>query len=136
MVFDSLIMMITPTASSVVSGGTIPLATIARRTGRVVSSSNDSILLNCPGYYKVTATVTFTVPVVGVVTIDLHKNGVEIPGITASASVETATTEVDSLALSGIIRVFPIDSIATLTLVNSGVAIDTSNVEIDVEYLG
>lgn len=136
MVFDSLIMMITPTASSVVSGGTIPLSTIARRTGRVVSSSNDSILLNLPGYYKITASITFTAPVAGDVEVVLQKNGVSVPGITASASITTADTEIASLAISGIVRVFPIDSIATLTLVNLGVAIDTSNVEIDVEYLG
>ena len=136
MVFDSLIMMITPTASSVVSGGVLPLSTIARRTGRVVSSSNDSILLNLPGYYKVTATATFTAPEAGDVEISLQKNGVSVPGITASTTVSTADTVVSSIALSGIVRVFPVDSIATLTLINSGVAIETSNIEIDVEYLG
>lgn len=136
MVFDNLIMMITPTASSVVSGGVLPLSTIARRTGRVITNSGDSILLNCPGYYKVIATITFTAPAEGDATISLQKNGVDVPGIIASTTVSTAETVISSLTLNGIVRVFPVDSIATLTLVNSGIAIDTSNIEIDVEYLG
>lgn len=133
---DNLIFMITPTAASVAEGGILPLTTIARRTGRVLRSSNDSILLGLPGYYKVNATVTFTVPTAGDATIALYKNSVVIPGITATTSVATADTVIDSLAISGVVRVMPFEGMATLTIVNEGVAIDSSNISIDVEYLG
>lgn len=130
---NSLIMMVTTTESSVLSNGIIPLTTIARRRGQVVNSNNDSIVLRRPGYYKVNATFTFTAPEAGDVTIQAQKNDVNISGMTASSSI---TTETQSLAISGIVRVTCSDGIGILTLVNSGVAITTSNVEIDVEYLG
>ena len=51
-------------------------------------------------------------------------------------TITTATTEVRTLNISGIVRVTYGEGFGALTLVNSGVAITTSNVEIDVEDLG
>lgn len=133
---NSLIMMTTTTANSILANGVIPLTTISRRRGQVLTNNNNSIILNRPGYYKVNATITFTAPVAGTVTIEAQKNGVEIVGMNSSTTITTATTEVRSLSISGIVRVTCGESLGTLTLVNSGVAITTSNVEIDVEYLG
>lgn len=133
---NSLIMVTTPTATSVLANGIIPLTTIQRRRGQVVTLSNNAISLNRPGYYKVNANVVFTAPVAGDVTVKAQKNGVDIVGMTSSTSITTATTEVDSVSISGIVRVNCCEGFATLTLVNSGVAITTSDVEIDVEYLG
>ena len=129
---NSLIMMATTTSSSVLANGIIPLTTITRRRGQVINSNGDSIVLRRPGYYKVNATITFEAPAAGDVTIKAQKNDVDINGMTASSSI---TTEIQSLSLSGIVRVTCSDGIGILTLVNSGVAITTSNVEIDVEYL-
>lgn len=132
---DSLIYMITPTTSAVTSGGVLPLSTIARRRGKLITSETDSILLGAPGYYKVTATITFTAPAAGDVTIQLQKDGVVVPGITASETITTATTEIRTITLSGIVRVPCCGDAASLSLVNTGVAITTSNISIDVEYL-
>ena len=128
---------ITPTAASVLANGALPLTTIARRQcGCVSQLGSDSIVLERAGYYKVTATVTFTVPVAGVATVALKQDNQEVPGITASQSIDTATTQVGSLVLSGIVRVMYGSGASVLQLVNTGVAIDTSNISIDVIYLG
>ena len=131
---DNLIFMITPTTTNVVSGSIIPLTTIARRTGKILRSNSDSILLKMPGYYKVTATITFTAPTAGEVEIKIQKDSTDVPGIIVGSTV--TDTDTYSLALSGIVRVMCFEGQATLTLVNSGVAIDTSNVSFDIEYLG
>ena len=133
---NSLIMMATTTSNSVLENGTIPLTTITRRRGCAVESGANSIILNRPGYYKVNASITFTAPAAGLVNVTAQKNGVDIVGMAASTTVTTATTQVQTLNISGIVRVFCNEGFGTLTLVNSGVAITTSNVEIDVEYLG
>lgn len=133
---DNLIYMITPAAANVPANSILPLTTIARRTGRILKSSSDSIILGAPGYYKVTATVTFSAPTAGVVTLAMQKASLDIPGITASETITTADTEVRSLTLSGIVRIVPFDSAAVLTILNSGVEINTSNISFDVEYLG
>lgn len=133
---NSLIMMATPTASSVLANGVVPLTTITRRRYQCVTSNGNSIVLNRPGYYKVNASVTFTAPVAGDVTISAQKNGLDIVGMTASTTITTADTEVRTLNISGIVRVTCGEGFGTLTLINSGVAITTSNVEIDVEDLG
>jgi hypothetical protein len=133
---NSLIMMTSANTNSVLENGLIPLTTITRRRGQVINSSNNGIVLNRVGYYKINANITFTAPEAGIVSVALQKNNLNLQGITSSTSITTATTEVRSLALSGIIRIGCCEAPATLTLINNGVAIDTSNVEIDVEYLG
>lgn len=131
---NSLIMMATTTSSSVLANGIVPLTTITRRRGQVINSNNNNgIILKRPGYYKVNASVTFEAPAAGDVTIKVQKDEVDIVGMTATSSI---TTETQTLSLSGIVRVTCGDGMAILNLVNSGVAITTSNVEIDVEYLG
>lgn len=133
---NSLIMMTTTTSNSVLANGVVPLTTISRRRGQVINGGTNSILLGRPGYYKVNASVTFTAPVAGTITVKAQKSGVDIVGMTASTTITTATTEVRTLNISGLVRVFCNEDLATLTLINSGLAITTSNVEIDVEYLG
>ena len=132
---NSLIFMTTTTDAAVLANGIIPLTTIQRRRGRSVQNGTNSILLNTPGYYKITGSVTFTAPAAGVVNVQLQKNNVDVPGITSGTTITTATTEVRTLNISGIVRVYCNEDIATLTLVNNGVAITIQNVALDVEYL-
>lgn len=132
---NSKIMMITPTVQSVLANGIIELTTIARRTGQCIQSTSGSVTLNKPGYYKVSGMVTFTVPVAGDVQIVLAKNGVAIPGITSSTTITTATTQIATLPIEGIVRVFCNEQGATISLINTGVEISASNVELDIEYL-
>lgn len=132
---SSLLFMTTPTASTVLTDGVVPLTTIVRRRGCAIENGTNSVVLNRPGYYKVTATVTFTAPAAGNVVLQLQKNGTAIPGITASGTVTTATTEINTLVINGIVRVFCNEGVATLTLVNTGVGITTSNVSLTVDYI-
>ena len=133
---NSLIYIINNGAASVLESGVLPLATIARRRCKCIQSDNDSIILNAPGYYRICATVTFTAPEAGVASIEVEKNGVTIPGLVGSTSITTATTEVGQITINGIIRVGCYDGASSLTLINTGVAINTSNISVDVEYLG
>lgn len=131
------IYLITPTTASITAGGVLPLTSVARRQcGCVTQLGSDSVILQRPGYYKVTATDTFTAPAAGVVTLRLTQDGQPVPGAVASTSITTATTEVGSLAISAIVRVPVGLGASTLQLVNDGVAVTTSNISLDVEYLG
>ncbi len=133
---NSLIFMNTVTTASVTANGVIPLTNIQRRRGNVIQNGTNSITLNAPGYYKINGTITFTAPAPGDVTVQVQKNGVEIPSITASTTITTATTEVRSLAISGVIRVYCNEGVSSISLVNTGEAITISNVSLDIEYLG
>ena len=132
---NSLIYVINNGASSVLANGVIPLTTIARRRGKCIQNDSNSIILNAPGYYKVNVTVTLSAGAAGIVSIALQKNGITIPGMTGATTITTATTENRQVVISGIVRVNCYEGAAALTLVNTGIAITTSNVSIDVEYL-
>ena len=132
---NSLIYMITNTASPVLANGIIPLTTIARRRSRVIQSNGDTIVLNNSGYYKVNVTITFTGQVAGDATIELQKNGATIPGMEGSTTITNVDTEIRQITINGVVRVM-CNELATLSLVNTGIAITTSNVSIDIEYLG
>ena len=132
---ESLIYMITPTASSIDANAVLPLTTIARRLGKVITNGSNSVILNVPGYYEINVTETFTAPAEGTVTLKLQKGSEDIPGATASTTITTADTEVRSLSYSTIVRVLPFGPVA-ITAVNSGVAINTSNIGLTVKYLG
>lgn len=132
---NSLIYLATPATSTVAINGVLPFSTIVRRRGQTIQQSNNSIVLNASGYYKVSLTVTFTAPVAGVATIQLLQDGVVVQGATASATITTATTEVRSISYDAIVRVRCCDTPSVLTVANTGVAITSSNIAIDVEYL-
>lgn len=131
----SSIFMITNTSSAVLANGTIPLTTIARRKGCAIQAGNNSVVLTKAGYYKLSGTVTFTTPTAGDAVIQVLKNGVIVPGIVASITT-TTTTNNRTLALTGIIRVFCNEGNANISVLNAGTAINTSNVALDIEYLG
>lgn len=131
-----LIYMTTTTNASVLANGVIPLTTIQRRTGCALQDGTNSIIFRAAGYYKVNGSITFTAPVAGNVTITAQKNNINIPGITASTTITTANTEIRTLNINGIVKVFCSERGSSLTLVNSGVAITVQNVSLDVEYLG
>ena len=132
---NSLIYLVTPTVSSIAEDGILPLTTIVRRRGSSIQQSNDSIVLGTPGYYHVSVSVTFTAPGAGDVKISLLQNGSPVQGATASTTITTATTEVRNVSFDAVVRVPCCGSPAILTVVNDGVAITSSNIAIDVEYL-
>ena len=133
---SSSIFMITTTTNSVLPNGIIPLTSIARKKGCIISQGVNGVILTKPGYYKINATVTFTMPAAGEATVILTKNNVALPGITATTHISTATTENATIALTGIVRVFCNEGQVVLSLLNTGLAITEENVAFDVEYLG
>lgn len=132
---NSLIYLSSPNPLSVLSGATLPLNTIVRRRGCSIQKSGDSIILGASGYYHVSITETFTAPVAGVVTSQGRVDNIPVTGATASETITTATTEVRSLSYDFIVRVNCCNGPVTLSFVNSGVAINTSNIAVAVEYL-
>ena len=132
---NSLIYLATPSVSSVAANGVLPLTTIVRRRSSSVQQSNDSIVLGAPGYYRISVTATFTAPAAGTVSLAIRQDGNAVQGATASTTITTATTEVRSLSFDTIVRVPCCGSPVTITVVNTGVAITTSNIAVNVEYL-
>ena len=128
----SLIYMTNTTPANVLAGGTLPM-TVTRRIGCAIQNGTNSVILKKPGYYKVSGTVTLTAATAGDVTLEVRKNNVAVPGITATETVITADTEIHTISLDGIIRVLCYEGDAILTIVNnSDVAIDISNLSFSV----
>jgi len=132
---NSLIYLTTPSAASIAENGVLPLTTIVRRRGQCIQQSNDSVVLGAPGYYHVSVNATFTAPAAGDVTFELRQDNLPVSGGTASTTITTAETEVRSLSFEAIIRVPCCAAPVTLSVVNTGVAITTSNISLAVEYL-
>ena len=124
------------TNSTAVTANTIIPLTIARKHGCIIADFPNGASLTKTGYYKITGTITFTVPTAGTVTVIAQKNGTAIPGITASASVATATTEINSLVIDGIVRVWCGEGQAVITLFNDEVDITLLNATLTITYLG
>ncbi len=132
---NSLIYLTTPSTATVTADGVLPLTTIVRRRGQSIQQSNDSVVLGAPGYYHVTVNATFTAPVAGDVTFELRQDNLPVSGGTATQTIATAETEVRSISFESTIRVPCCGAPVTLSVVNTGVAITTSNISLAVEYL-
>lgn len=74
----------TPTAVAV--DGVIPLGSLIRRYGCDVTLNGNAVNITGAGYYDVDASVTVALAAAGTVTATLFKDGVAVPGATASAS--------------------------------------------------
>lgn len=122
---------ITTTSSSVASNGVFPLTTISRRTGCINELINNGIVIKKAGYYQATASITFTTPTAGLVTVQLYKDGVAVPGATASVTTGD-TTSVNTLTLDLPTRVFCHEGTPVYTLVNTGVAVTASNITLEI----
>lgn len=126
----NLIYMTNTGATSVLSGATVPL-NVSRRKGCYVTSSGNAILLNKPGYYHITGSISFSSEA-GNAEFVVEKNGLPVEGI--NATVTAVTDTIYNVALDGVVRVFCSEGAATLTLVNTGVGVTTTNVALTVEY--
>lgn len=114
-------------------GNTIGLGTTRRRFGCAIERNGDSIILKSCGYYKVSASITAAPTAVGTVTATLFRDGVAVPGATASAAVSTANNPVN-LSIDAIVRE-TCCSDATLTLVLSGTNSNVTNAAVVVEKI-
>lgn len=128
----SNIFAVNTTSTAVTANSTIPVTTIVRRYGCDTNLLGNAITLNAPGYYLVNVSATFTAPVAGNVAISLQDDGTIVPGATGASTITTATTQLQTISFTAIVRVFCGSTPDALTLVNTGVAATFSNVAIDV----
>ena len=117
---------------SVLDGGQINLGTVVRRFGCNCELSGNGIVIEGVGYYKIDVAATVIPSAIGTATITAYKDGVEIPGATASAEVTAADTAV-AIPLDGVVRLMCCDSASTITFVLSGVDADVVNFPVTIQ---
>ena len=101
------------------------------------TDGSPSFVLTKPGYYYVTFNADVTGTTAGNVTAQLINGSIPVPG--AEATVTVTVDGVSNLAFATIIRVLPscsvIDNTTTLTVLNSGIAVDYTNANINITKL-
>lgn len=121
-------------AQSVASGATLSLGNIVRRFGCALNLNGNGILMRQAGYYDVNISLTAAPTAAGTLTATLYKDGLAVPGATASAATSTAGNSVN-LNIASLLRV-PCDcSTDTLTVVLSGAAATVSNIVLVAEKI-
>ena len=113
-------------------GSTLMLGSVIRRFGCSVNLNGNGINLKEAGYYDVKASITAAPTAIGTVTATLFRNGVAVPGATASAAVSTANNPV-ALPITALVRENCCGDDSTLTLVLTGTAANVTNVAVVVE---
>ena len=121
----------TPTAVAV--DGVIPLGSLIRRYGCVGALNGNAVNITGAGYYDVDASVTVSPAAAGTVTITLYKDGVAVPGATASETA-AANGTVD-LNIPALVRQVCCAAGSALTLVLTGVAATVNNVALRVQRI-
>lgn len=121
----------TPTAVAV--DGVIPLGSLIRRYGCDVTLNGNAVNITGAGYYDVDASVTVALAAAGTVTATLFKDGVAVPGATASASGAAGAPVV--LAFPALVRQACCASGTALTLVLTGAAATVNNVAMRVQRI-
>lgn len=122
------------TATVTAVGSTIPFGSIIRRFGQNIDLSGTAINICGRGYYDVDISVTANATAAGTVTVTLFKDGVAVPGATASATAPAAGDAVN-LSIEALVREMCCDNTSTLTLVLTGAAATVTNVAAVVEKL-
>ena len=126
----------TPTAVAV--GGVIPLGSLIRRYGCDVSLNGNAVNITggnqSAGYYDVDASLTVAPAAVGTVTVTLYKDGVAVPGATASATAAAADDALD-LNITALVRQVCCAAGSALTLVLTGAAASVDNVALRVQRI-
>ena len=123
----------------------IPLGTVTRRinapynccnTFTVASSTDDTVVINDSGFYKVTYSLTATAAAAGAVTVALITNGTSVYSVTQSIVDETSPV---NLTLVYTIRVCP-NSCSTpdnvpvsVQLQNTGIALTGESANLVIE---
>lgn len=121
----------TPTAVS--AGGVIPLGSLIRRYGCDISLNGNAVNLTGTGYYDVDASITATLTAAGTVTATLYKDGVAIPGATASET--GAANGTVNLSIPALVRQACCAAGSALTLVLTGAAATVNNVALRVQRI-
>lgn len=122
----------TPTAVAV--DGVIPLGSLIRRYGCDVTLNGNAVNITDAGYYDVDVSVTVTPTAAGTVTGTLYKDGVAVPGATASATAAAANDALD-LNITALVRQVCCAAGSALTLVLTGAAATVNNVALRVQRI-
>lgn len=121
------------TPTEVSAGGVIPLGSLIRRYGCDISLNGNAVNLTGTGYYDVDASITATLTAAGTVTVTLYKDGVAVPGATAS---ETGTANgTVNLNIPALVRQACCAAGSALTLVLTGAAATVNNVALRVQRI-
>lgn len=106
------------TPTTVLAGGTIPLGAIIRRFGCGMNVNGNGLTICEPGYYDVDVSVTVLPTAATEITATMLRDGVAVPGATATA-VPTAAGSAVNLNFPALVRHFCNCGAATLTIVLS-----------------
>ena len=120
-----------PTAVAV--DGVIPLGSIIRRYGCDANLNGNAVNITNAGYYDVDVSVTVAPTAAGTVTATLVKDGVAIPGATASAAAAAGAPTV--LSFPALVRQACCAAGSALTLVLTGAAATVNNVALRVQRI-
>lgn len=101
----SILYVANPTSTTVTAGNAIPLGSVIRRYGCGTNVGATTIYINSPGYYDVDFAGTFT-GTAGDVTVNVVSNGLAIAGATASETITTATTEIHSISIPTVTKIY------------------------------
>lgn len=121
----------TPTAVAV--DGVIPLGSLIRRYGCDIALNGNAVNLSGAGYYDVDASITATLTDAGTVAVTLYKDGLAVPGATASETGAADGTV--NLSIPALVRQACCASGSALTLVLSGAAATVTNVALQVQRI-
>lgn len=128
----------TNTSQTIAPEGLLSFATNDVLTGCTVlhSAGSTSFTLKRPGFYYVSFTGTGAIT--GAITVNLLKNGVALPGATATQTSASAT-DIRTVNFSKIVQVPPsccaINNTTTLTFQNAGLDTTYSNVNVVITKL-
>lgn len=125
------------TPTSVAVGGVIPLGSLIRRYGCDLSLNGSAVNIaggqQAAGYYDVDASITATSTAAGTITATLYKDGVAVPG--ASASATAAANGTVDLSIPALVRQVCCAAGSALTLVLTGAAATVNNVALRVQRI-
>ena len=119
-------------AQAVAEGGIISLGSIIRRYGCSLDLNGNGINIKECGYYDVDASITVSPTAAGTVTVTMLKDGVVVPGATAS---ETASAAGDFVNLSFPPIVRECCTGSTLTFVLTEGAGNVTNIAVKVKKI-
>ena len=135
------------TTQALTTGASVNLGEVYRKFCRKNSCglkafefNSTSVSLQHSGIYHITANITFTAPVAGLVVFQLTENGLAIPSALAQETITTATTEVKTTTIdfyvlvdTGCVLGNTTTLIKNIGITNTGVASTISNVVLNVE---
>lgn len=121
------------TPTEVPVDGMLPLGSIIRRYGCDANLNGNAVNITNAGYYDVDASVTVAPTAAGTVTVTLFRDGVAVPGATASAAAAAGAPV--TLAFPALVRQACCASGSALTLVLTGAAATVDNVALRVQRI-